>query len=130
LRMRGQELAQIDFFSRPAGPHRRQRRNGAGMGIYSAQRIGMPAFRAARVEQKIVKIPKNEIVIALGRSKAAAASSVDLKKDLAIEEQSEKLEPRKIVLPTQLFDVKRCRQHGQDGGNLRIADFEHRAGSR
>ena len=90
----------------------------------------MPAFRAARVEQKIVKIPKNEIVIALGRSKAAAASSVDLEKDLAIEEQGEKLEPRKIVLPTQLFDVLRRRQHGQDGGNLRIADFEQRAGAR
>jgi hypothetical protein len=73
------------------------------------------------VEQKIVKIPKNEIAIALGRSKAAAASSVDLEKDLAIEEQGEKLEPRKIVLPAQLFDVLRRRQHGQDGGNLRIS---------
>ncbi len=85
----------------PSGPHRRQRRNGAGMGINSAHRVGVAASRAARVEQKIVKIPKNEIVIALGRSKAAAASSVDLEKDLAIEEQSEKLEPRKIVLPAQ-----------------------------
>ena len=59
-----------------------------------------------------------------------AASSVDLEKDLAIEEQGEKLEPRKIVLPAQLFDVLRRRQHGQDGGNLRIADFEQRAGAR
>src|ERR1700752_3779457 len=103
LRMRGRELAQIDFFSGPAGPHRRQRRNDAGMRINSAQRVGVPAFRAARVEQKIVKIPKNEIVITLGRPKAAAG--VDLEKDLAIEEQGEKLEPRKIVVPTQLFDV-------------------------
>src|SRR6201993_3625343 len=101
LRIRGRELAQIDFFPRPAGPHRRQRRNGAGMGINSAYRVGVPAFRAARVEQKIVKIPKNEIVIALGRSKAAAASSVDLQKDLGIEEQGEKLEARKIVVPTR-----------------------------
>ena len=42
------------------------------MGINSAHRVGVPAFRAARVEQKIVKIPKNEIVIALGRSKGLA----------------------------------------------------------
>src|SRR5580693_6571837 len=100
------------------------------MGIHSAQRVGVPAFRAARVEQKIVKIPKNKIVIALGRSKAVAAGSVDLDKNLAIEEQGEKLETRKIVLPTQLFDVLRRRQHGQDGGNLRVADFEQRAGAR
>src|SRR5215469_11418786 len=26
LRIRGRKLAQVDFFSRPAGPHRRQRR--------------------------------------------------------------------------------------------------------
>ena len=53
----------------------------------------MPAFRAARVEQKIVKVPKNEVVVALGLSQAAA-SSVDLEKDLAIHQQSEKLDPR------------------------------------
>src|SRR5215471_13921472 len=100
------------------------------MGIDSAQRVGVPAFRAARVEQKIVKIPKNEIVIAFDRSKAAAAGSVDLEKDLAVEEQGEQLEPAKIVPPTQRFDVLRRRQHGQDGGNLRIADFEQRAGAR
>ena len=100
------------------------------MGINSAQRVGVPAFRAARVEQKIVKIPKDEIVITLGRSKAAAASNVDLENDLAIEEQAEKLEPRKIVLPTQLFDLLRCRKHGQDAGNLRVADFEQCAGAR
>src|SRR5689334_13701241 len=100
------------------------------MGIKSAHRVGVPAFRAARVEQKIVKIPKNEIVIALGRPKAAAASSVDLAKDLAIEKQGEKLDPWKILLPTQLFDLLRRRQRRQDGGNLRVADFEQRAGAR
>ena len=40
------------------------------MRIEPAQRVGVPAFRAARVEQKIVKIPENEIVVALGRSQA------------------------------------------------------------
>jgi len=34
-----------------------------------------PAFRAARVEQKIVKVPKDEVVVALGRSKATFAGN-------------------------------------------------------
>ena len=75
--------------------------------INSAQRIGVPTFRAARVEQKIVKVPKNEAVVTLGQSKPTFASGVDLEKDLAIEEQGEKLDPWKTVLPTQLFDLLR-----------------------
>ena len=65
-----------------------------GIGINSAQRVGVPAFRAARVEQKIVKVPENEVVVTLGRSQAAVAGGVDLEKDLAIDQQGEKLEPR------------------------------------
>ncbi len=100
------------------------------MRINSAKRVGVSAFGAARVEQKIVKVPKNEVVVALRRPQAVAASGVDLEKDLAIQQQSEKLDPRKTVLPTQLFDLLRRGQHGQDGRNLRIADFEQRAGAR
>ena len=44
----------------------------------------MPAFRAARVEKKIVKIPKNEAVVTLGRTEATVASGLRLEKDLAI----------------------------------------------
>ena len=58
----------------------------------------MSAFRAARVEQEIVKIPENEIVVALVRPQAAVAGSVDLEQDLAIDQQGEQLEPRKTVL--------------------------------
>ena len=90
----------------------------------------MPAFRAARVKKKIVKVPKNEVVVTLGRSEATVASSLDLEKDLAINQQGEKLNPRKTVLPTELFDLLRCRQYGQGGRNLRIANFEQRAGAR
>ena len=128
--MRGRELAQIDFPSGPAGPHRRQRRNDASIRINSAQRVGVPAFRAARVEQKIVKVPKDEVVVALGRSKAAFAGNVDLEKDLAIHQQSEKLDPRKTLLPAELFDLLRRGEHGEGGRNLRIANFEQRAGAR
>src|SRR5580704_2783062 len=78
LGMRRRELAQIDFLSGPAGPHGRQRRNDAGIRINSAQRVGVPAFRAARVEQKIVKVPKNEVIVTLDRSKATLAGNVDL----------------------------------------------------
>src|SRR3984893_10557594 len=130
LGMRGRELVQIDFLSGPAGPHGRQWRYDASMRINSAQRVGVPAFRAARVEQKIVKVPKNEVVVALGRSKASFAGNVGLENDLAIHQQSEKRDPRKTVLPTQLFNLLRRRQHGQGGRKLRIADFEQRAGAR
>ena len=90
----------------------------------------MPAFRAARVEQKIVKVPENEVVVALGRSEAAVAGGVDLEKDLAIHQQGEKLDPGKTVLPTEPFDLLRCRQYGDGGRNLRIANLEQRAGAR
>ena len=66
------------------------------MRINPAQRVGVPAFRAARVEQKIVKIPEDEVVVAFGRAKDFVAGRVDLEEDLAVEEQSEKLDPRKI----------------------------------
>ena len=130
LRRRGRKLAQIDLLAGPARPHRRQRSNHAGIRIKSAQRVGLSACRAAGVEQKIVKVPKNEVVVAFGPSQAAVARGVDLEKDLAIHQQGEKLDPRKTLLPTQLFDLLRCRQHGDGGCNLRIANFEQRGGAR
>ena len=93
-------------------PGQRGRTAGSGgtdtrIWINSAQRVGVSAFRAARVEQKIVKVPKNEVVVTLGRSETTAASGVDLEKDLAIHQQGEKLDPRKTVLPTEPFDLLR-----------------------
>ena len=61
----------------------------------------MPARRAARVEQQIVKIPENEVVIALGRPQVAIAGGVDLEQDLAIRQQGEKLDSGKTILPTE-----------------------------
>ena len=90
----------------------------------------MSTFSAARVEQKIMKVPKGEALIALGQSKPAFASGADLEKNLAIEEQGEKLDTWKAVLPTQLFDLPWGREHGDGGRNLRIANFEQRAGPR
>ena len=59
----------------------------------------MPAFRAARVEQKIVKVPKSELTAALGQSKLSFANSgADLEKDLAIEEEGKKLLAYKDVV--------------------------------
>ena len=34
----------------------------------AAERVGVPPLGAARVEQKIVKIPKHEVVVALDRT--------------------------------------------------------------
>ena len=90
----------------------------------------MAAFRAARMEQKIVEVPEHEIVVALGRPQPAVARWIDLEKDLAVDKQSEKLDPGKTVLPAQLLDRLRRRQHGQRRGNFGIANPEQRAGSR
>ncbi len=82
----------------------------------------MTALGAARVEQKIVKIPQHERVVALGRPQAIAGG-VDLEKDLAIDEEREKLEPWKIFLPVELFDPLRRGQQGQSSRDLGIANF-------
>src|SRR5262245_34033985 len=58
LRMRG-ELAQIDLRSWPSWPHRRERSHDTRIRIKPTQWVGVSTFRAARVEQKIVKVPKN-----------------------------------------------------------------------
>src|ERR1700677_617334 len=76
-----------------------------------------------------MKVPKYEAVITLGRSKPSFFGSPDLEEDSAIEEQGEKLNPRKTFLLTQLFDVPRGSEHGDDRRNLRIADFEQCAGA-
>ena len=76
-----------------------------------------------------MKVPKNEAVVTLGHSKPTFAST-DLEKDLAIEEQGEKLDPWKTLPPTQLFDLPRGGEHGDGGRNLRIANLEQRAGAR
>jgi hypothetical protein len=44
----------------------------------------MPTFRAARMEQKIMEVPKNEVDVTLGLSEPAVATSADFEKDLAI----------------------------------------------
>ena len=57
----------------------------------------MATLRAARVEQEIVKIPQDEVVVAFGEPEIVAARRIDFEKDLAIDQESEKLDPWKIV---------------------------------
>ena len=76
-----------------------------------------------------MKVPKDEAVATLGHSKPTFAST-DLEKDLAIEEQGEKLDAWKTLPPTQLFDLPRGGEHRDGGGNLRITNLEQRAGAR
>ena len=64
------------------------------MRIDPAQGIGVPTLRAARMEEKIMKVPESEAVVTLGQSKRIFATSDDLEKDLAIHEQREK--PRTV----------------------------------
>ena len=121
-------VRQIDFLSGPAGPQRRQRRNDADVGVSSAQRIGVSAFRAAGMEQKIVKFPKSEIAVALGGPRTFSVAR--FQQDLAIREQSEKRHSRKPVLPSQTLDLLGPGQHGQGCCDPRIVYFEQSAGAR
>jgi hypothetical protein len=100
------------------------------MGIKPARWVGVPALRAAGVEQKIVKVPNNKSVVTLGRPQPIAAGGVDLEKDLAVDQQGEKLEPREAALATEPVDGLRRGQCGQGGCDLRIANLEQRAGAR
>ena len=76
-----------------------------------------------------MKVPKNEAGgCNLSHSNPTFASS-DLEKDLAIEQQGEKLDPWKTFLPTQLFDLLRGGEYGDGGRNRRIANLEQRVGA-
>ena len=65
----------------------------------------MPALGAAGVKQQVVKVPQNQLFVTFGRPQAGVTGSADLEKDLAVDEQSEKLEPRKASLPTEPFRI-------------------------
>src|SRR5579871_2146555 len=79
---------------------------------------------AARVEQQVVKIPEDEIAVALGRPEAALVCSVNPEKDLAIHQQRKKPDPGKAVLAPQLPDLLRFSQPGYEASDLRIANLE------
>src|SRR6266550_8717626 len=104
MRRRGRELAEIDGLALPPRPHRRRPRYRARMRIKSTQRVGLSAFGAVGVEQQIVKVPENQVVVAFGRPQAVAAGGIDLEEDLAIHQQSEKLDPGKAALSPQPAD--------------------------
>ena len=105
-------------------------RHHAGIGIDAAYRVGVPAFRAARVKQEVVKVPEHEVVVALVGPQPAVAGRVELEQNSAFDQQGEQLDPGKAVLPAEPLERLRRRQHGEGGGNLRIADPEQRAGAR
>ncbi len=98
--------------------------------IKSPKRIGLPAFRAVGVKQKIVKIPEHEVFVTLVRPAAIAAGGVELEKDLAVHQQSEQFQPGKACLPSQPADLLRRGQHGDRARDLWIANPEQRAGAR
>ena len=124
------DVAELNLLSRPLGTHCRQRGNEPRIGINSTERVGVPALRAARVEQEIVKVPQNEAVVALANSQAIIPRRVDLENDPAIHQQGEQFVPRKIVLLTELLHRLRCRQQREGNCNFRIANPKQRASQR
>src|ERR1700722_10858135 len=89
----------------------------------------MPALGAAGMKQQVVKVPQNQMFVAFGRPQAGV-SSADLEKNLAVDEQTQKLESWKASLPAKLSDLLRRGQHRQRARGLRIAHFEQGAGTR
>src|SRR5262249_28417399 len=79
----------------PAGPRRGRLRNGAGVGIGPAGRIGVPPLGAAGVKQQIMEIPDQEAVVAFVGAQARVADGAGLEQHLAVDEQCEKLDPGK-----------------------------------
>ena len=121
---------QIDCLSRPARPHRRWRRNQAGVGIESAERIGLPAFGRVGVKQKIMKVPEHEVVVALGRAEPMRAFHLDPEQDLAIDQQRQQLHAGETVLAPQPADFLRGRERGEGGRDAGVANPEQRTGAR
>ena len=80
-----------------------------------AYRVGVPPFRASRMEQKIVEVPKSQVVIALGQPGCLPLALSVFRSDLAIRQQGENLDPRKTVLLPELSDLLRGRQRGERG---------------
>ena len=67
----------------------------------------MPAFSAARVEQKIMKIPKNQVGVAFGGAQAALVGPIDLEQHLAIQQHGEKLDSWEAFLPAKPLHLLR-----------------------
>ena len=129
-RTRGCGVAQIDFLSGPGRPNRWRRGNETGVGVQSAERIGLPSLRAARVEYKVVKVPEDEIITALGRSKILDVLAFDLEEDIAIQQQGEQFDTRKTWRLPELAYLLRRRQNRQAGCNVGIANSEQCARER
>ena len=88
------KAAQVDLLSSPRRPHRRQRRRATDMRISSAKRVGLTTFRTARMKQQVMKVPKDEVVIALVLPKAAVLGG--LENDLAVDQECEQFDSGKV----------------------------------
>ena len=86
------------------------------MGKYPAHGVGMPSFRASRMEQKIVEVPKSQIVTAFDEPGILSTGRIRLQKQLAVRENGENVNPRKPFLLPELPDLLRGREHGDKAG--------------
>ena len=89
----------------------------------------MPSFCASRMEQKIVEVPKSQIVTAFGEPGILSTGRIRLQNQLAVRENGENVNPRKPFLLPELPDLLRGREHGDKAGELRIADPEQGGGA-
>ena len=90
----------------------------------------MAPLRTARVEEKIVKVPQDEISIAFVGPKAGTAAGVDLEKNSTIDQKAEKLHTGRSIQGLQLSDLSRSCEEEKGGRNFRVVDPEQRTGTR
>src|SRR5215217_553211 len=88
----------------------------------------MSALGATRVEEQIVKVPKDELLVSFGRSGCAVSGRVCREKHMRINEQPEQLRAREIV--HKLLHALRAAQASQHCSYLRIANPEQCRGER
>src|SRR5262245_7058124 len=117
----------VDLFTGPAWPDRRQRRNDIHIGVSSARGIGVPAFSAACVEEKVMEVPKSQVVVALVASEALLAGGIPLEQNLAIHQQGEKIKSDASIPSTIGSDLLRRGQAGDCRHDLRIGNTNERA---
>src|SRR5262249_14183138 len=112
------EPLQIDPFAGPAWPDRGQGRDDVRKGVGSARRIGVPALGATGVEEKVVEVPKSQVVVALVASEALLAGGIGLEENLAIHQQREKLKSDASIRLAICSDLLRRGQPGDCGHDL------------
>src|SRR4051812_50207479 len=94
--------AKADCFTRPGRTHCGRRLHYARVRIQSSNRVGLPAFGAVGMKQKIVKVPKYEVGVASLLLKPPTALTVGFKTSLQSNNKTNNPKTGKASFPLKL----------------------------